>query len=119
MPSDYRTLNVWKVAHKLVLEVKKELLNLIPQEEKYELKRQIWRAAYSIPMNIVEGTGRRTNKDYASFLFNALGSAKEFEYCLLLIKDLNYISIECTRKYCIEIIQVQKMLSGLIKSLTE
>ncbi|RYZ44415.1 MAG: four helix bundle protein [Sphingobacteriales bacterium] len=59
--------------------------------EKYALTQQIRRATYSIPLNIAEGSGKYTDKDFTRYLDNALGSAKEVEYALLLIVDLEYI----------------------------
>ncbi|WP_345330080.1 four helix bundle protein [Mucilaginibacter defluvii] len=38
-----------------------------------------------MPLNIVEGCGKNTNKDFAHYLDNALGSAHEVEYTCYLI----------------------------------
>src|SRR5437762_7677898 len=55
------------------------------------LFRSTKRAAYSIPMNIAEGCGRNTDKDFVHFLDTALGSVHELEYCGLLIFELGFI----------------------------
>lgn len=88
---DFKKYEVWQLAHENVLFIYKIILPKMPPSEKYDLTSQIKRASYSIPMNIAEGAGRNTDKDFASFLDNALGSTQEVEYALLLIKDLEYI----------------------------
>ncbi len=52
---------------------------------------QLRRAAYSVPANISEGSGRETNRDYLRFLVIALSPPKETEYFLLLAHDLGYL----------------------------
>ena len=89
----------------------------MPASEKYELTSQINRAAYSIPLNIAEGAGRNTDKDFVSFLDNALGSAQEVEYILLLIKDLEFISIELYDLANGKINVIKSKLINLIKSI--
>jgi four helix bundle protein len=89
---DFKKYEVWQLSHENVLFIYKTILPKMPASEKYDLVSQIKRAAYSIPLNIAEGAGRNTDKDFASFLDNALGSTQEVEYALLLIRDLEYIT---------------------------
>ena len=49
------------------------------------------RAAVSIPINIVEGSTRHSEKAFLSFLTYAYGSTKELDVLLSLSKDLGYI----------------------------
>ena len=88
---DYKKLDVWKKAHLMVLFVYSDILPLFPSSEKYDLHSQVKRAAYAIPLNIVEGAGRNSEADFARFLDMALGSCHETEYACLLAKDLKYI----------------------------
>lgn len=89
---DYRKLEVWDKAHHLYMYIKKDIVIKFPKEEKYELSSQLQRAALSIPLNIVEGCGRYTEKDFAHFLDNALGSLNETDYCCFAGSELKYIS---------------------------
>ena len=91
---DYRKYDVWVKSHELTLYVYKNVIPELPKSEQFELSSQLRRATYSIPLSIVEGCGRNTDKDFAHFFDIALGSAQEVEYCFLLIKDLSYISLE-------------------------
>ena len=76
----------------------------LPKEEKYELASQLQRAALSFPLNIAEGCGRYTNKDFAHFRDNALGPLNETDYCCFAASELDYIS---NKKYNI----VNKMIN--------
>lgn len=114
---DFQKLEVWKKAHLFTLLIYKQILPVMPSEEKFALTQQIRRATYSIPLNIVEGCGRNTDKDFAHYLDNALGSAKEVEYSLILITDLGYIDQD---KYTIinqSVNEVKAMLIAFIKFL--
>ena len=91
------------------------LLPKFPKSEQFDLSSQTKRAAYSIPLNIVEGSGRFTEKDFSHFLDMALGSAHELEYCCLMSKDLSYIDQELFQKTNQLINEVKAMLIGLIK----
>jgi four helix bundle protein len=111
---DYKELLVWQKAHALVISVYKSV-QTFPKEETYNLVSQLKRAASSIPTNIVEGTGRFTQKDFAGFLQIALGSAHEVEYLVFLSKDLNFLSIELYNNHSQQINEVKAMLISLIK----
>jgi four helix bundle protein len=75
------------------------------------------RSASSIPANIAEGSGRNTEKDFARFLDNAMGSASELEYQLLLANDLNYLPPNAYKTTNNELIQINRMLNTYIQKL--
>lgn len=114
---DYQKLDVWKKSHLFTLQVYKSVLPIMPPEEKFALTQQIRRAAYSIPLNIVEGCGKNTDKDFARYLDNALGSAKEVEYAFILIRDLNYIGDDLYDVVNKSINEIKAMLIAFIKFL--
>ena len=68
-------------------------------------------------MNIAEGTGKNTDKDFTGFLDISLGSAHELEYCCLLAKDLGYLTEEQFNTVNNDTNQVKAMLIGLIRSI--
>jgi four helix bundle protein len=80
---------VWRKTHEFVLAVYR-LTQSFPEREKYELARQMRRAAVSIPANIAEGFGKRSQPEKARFLNIAEGSLEECRYYLILAQDLGY-----------------------------
>ena len=86
----FKELKVWQKAIDLVTETYLKS-GSFPKEELYGLTSQIRRSAVSIPSNIAEGCGRKTNKDFANFLGVALGSAFEFETQLIICRNLEFI----------------------------
>jgi len=114
---DYQKLDVWKKAHLFTLQVYKEILPIMPSGEKFALTQQIRRATYSIPLNSVEGSGKNTDKDFTSYLDNALGSAKEVEYAFILVRDLNYINENLYAMVNKSINEIKAMLIAFIKFL--
>ena len=89
---DYKKLDVWKKSHELYMHIKKQIIVKFPREERFELTSQLLRAALSVPLNIVEGCGKFTDKDFARFLDNSLGSTNEADYCCFAAFELKYIS---------------------------
>lgn len=88
---DYKKLDVWKKAHELHMFIRQHVSLTFPQYEKYTLTSQLERAALSIPLNIAEGCGRFSDKDFAHFLNIALGSVNEVDYCCFCAHELQYV----------------------------
>jgi four helix bundle protein len=114
---DYKKLQVWQKAHQQYLFIRKSIAPKIPRDERYELSRQLLRASLSIPLNIVEGCGRFTDKDFTHFLDNALGSANEVDYCCLVAFELNYVTKEEYGAVNLLINETRAMLISFIKYL--
>lgn len=106
---DFSKLFIWQKSHKLVLSIY-DITNRFPKSEMFGLTSQIRRASSSIPINISEGCGRGSNKDFARFLQIAIGSACEVEYELLLAKELKYIENQEYQNLSKEIISIRKMI---------
>ena len=90
---DYRELLIWQKAHELTLLVY-QATAVFPGDERFGLVSQMRRVSASIAINIAEGSGRETPKDFAHFIQMAIGSCSELKYELLLSNDLGYISQE-------------------------
>lgn len=115
MARNYKNVIAWQLAHKLTLAVYKETATF-PSEERFGITSQIRRAAYSVPANTAEGSGRDTNKDYLRFLTISLASLKETEYFALLAFDLQYLERESYDQLMDAIVNTMRTLQGLIKA---
>jgi four helix bundle protein len=88
--SFYR-LEVWKLGMNLVKEIY-FITKKFPSKEKFCLTSKIRRAAISVPLNITEGSAKRTKKDFASFIHIALVSLIEVMACLEISLEICFIA---------------------------
>ena len=109
-------LDVFKLSHSLALEIF-EITKLFPEEEKFGPISQMRRAAYSVPINLMEGAHRLGSKEYGQFVGIAKGSAGEIKHQLLLVKDLEYISEDRYSNFKQKYERVSQMLTKLARSL--
>lgn len=105
--------SVFRRAHELTLEVYR-LTRSFPKEETYSLSAQMRRAAYSIPMNLKEGSGG-TEAEFFRYVRIAIGSKEELEYQFQLARDLGYLSQSDWQRLTAETAEIGKMLYGIIK----
>ena len=113
---NFKELKVWKSGIELT-KVIFQITRSFPSEERYGLTSQIIRSAISIPSNIAEGCGRISNKDFKHFLTIALGSSFELETQIIIAKEFKYVTEEELNNISAQIIEIQKMIYGLQKSL--
>lgn len=87
----FEKLEVWQKARTLRKEIY-ELAKSFPKEELYGLTSQIKRSIGSVTANLVEGSGRASDKDRAHFTNMAYTSALETIDHLIAAFDLTYIT---------------------------
>jgi four helix bundle protein len=113
----YRDLDIYKKAHKLVIEIHEMSLTL-PKFELYEEGNQIRKSSKSVKNNIVEGFGRRRYKqEFIKFLTYSIASCDETRDHLDTLYETK--SLRDTEKYgyfCEEYDHLGKMISNFIKS---
>ena len=68
----------------------------------------------SIPVNIAEGSARRSDKELQQFLYIALGSASELDTLLLIAKELEFITPLEFDEVSTDIDFIFKLLLGFI-----
>ena len=113
----YKDLLVWQKSMDLAVEVY-NVIKSLPKEELFGLSDQMRRAVVSVPSNIAEGQQRSSTKDYIRFLHIAKGSLGELETQVMLCERLNYLEKEKINKLVDQCIEIQRMISGLINSLS-
>jgi four helix bundle protein len=72
------------------------------------------RAAVSVGSNIAEGCGRNSDREFASFLNIAMGSASELRFQIELAKRLQFAPNEQVTSWEALVNEVMRMLSRLI-----
>lgn len=106
---NHKDLEVWKKSMDLV-ETIYQLTQNFPDIEKFGLTNQIRRAVVSIPSNIAEGSGRKSDKELIQFLHIALGSLAEVETQYLIAVRLKYVVKNEVLEN--ELISLNKLLIG-------
>lgn len=116
MSYSYKDLIVWQKSKALAFEVYRAT-QLFPQCELYGLTSQLRRSAVSVASNIAEGQGRLTKGEFQQFLGHARGSLLELETQLAIAVDLNYLPADDFARLERLILEVSKLLNGLLESL--
>ena len=75
------------------------------------------RAAMSVPTNIVEGSAHSSPREFARFVQYALASVSELEGHAQLARDLDLMLDKDFKPFLAHIVDVRKMLHGLLKRL--
>ena len=113
---DFHKYQVWQRGHQFALDVYKQT-KTFPKEELFGMTSQLRRASTSIPINIAEGCGRRSDAEFAYFLNVAAGSASEVEEELRLSFDLGFLNETATLQLEKEVKEIKAMLGKLIETL--
>jgi four helix bundle protein len=92
---------------------------MFPRHELYGLSQQMRRAAVSIPSNIAEGKGHRSDRGFVNFLFHARGSLLELETQVEIASDLAYFTKEQAVSLLGQTKEVGRSLTGLINALSK
>jgi four helix bundle protein len=69
--------------------------------------------------NIAEGHSRRSDREFAQFLFVAKASAAELESHLYCAHDRGYVDEACLEGLLVQAEEYARMVSGLISYLVE
>ena len=112
----YRDLKVWQRAMALTVAKYAETQQW-PETEKFGLISQTRRASTSIALNIAEGAGNQSNKEFIRFLQFALRSTYETMTAIEIAQGLNFLSDKRANPLLQESDEIAAMLVGLMKTL--
>ncbi|HQT91380.1 MAG TPA: four helix bundle protein [Candidatus Kryptobacter bacterium] len=113
----FEDLDVWQRS----VDFSNLVINLVDSldsdRKHFRLIGQLEAAVTSIPMNIAEGKGRFSKKEFVQFLYIARGSLFETITLLEIFRRQRWISDTMCEKVLADGEQIGKMLSGLINSI--
>lgn len=113
---NFKKLKVYQRAIEFAVEVYK-VSKSFPKDEMYGLTSQIRRAVISISLNIAEGSGNKSDKEFQRFLEIALRSDYEVMTCLEIALKLNYCKRKEYERLITEADEIAAMITGFSKSM--
>jgi len=113
----FQKLDVWQKAVDFANDVIDASESLDTARKHFRLVEQLESASTSIALNIAEGKGRYSKKEFIQFLYIARGSLYESITQLIVFHRCNWISASDLQKMKLLSIEIGKMISSLIKAL--
>lgn len=113
----YKDLQVWQKSMDLATHVIKVIDELDTDRKHYRLIEQLESAVTSIPMNIAEGKGRESKKEFVRFLYIARGSIYETLTLLEIFLRQAWITQEKYNDLETASMEIIRMLKGLINAI--
>lgn len=116
----FRDLEVYRNSYSAMLVVMKEVVPLLPDCEKYDLKDQLSRSCKAIPRLIAEGYAKRHQKaGFQKYLDDAMAESNETIVSLEQSRDIYDIEVEKTTKLVDVYDKTGRQLYNLCKKWTE
>jgi four helix bundle protein len=113
----FQDLKVWEKAVFFAEEVIRTIDGLDTPRKHYRLVEQLEAAATSVAMNIAEGKGRQSTKEFTQFLYIARGSLFEVVTLLIILERVGWMARKnvATLEGLAE--EIAKMINALVKSM--
>ena len=112
---NYKDLFVWQKS----VDLAKNVYLLFPKIKNDKLVELMSKTSISIASNIAEGNSRQISKEYRQFLYSALGDISQIDCQLILARELGFIAHEEYVPFEEKVIELRKMLYGLISKLKQ
>lgn len=111
----HKKLIAWQKAIQL-LPLIYDVCQKLPKEENYNIVSQMKRAGLSVSNNLAEGASRTTKPDKRRFFEISRSSIVEVDNCITAAMVLNYLAQEHTIRIGDALVELFKLISGLIDS---
>jgi four helix bundle protein len=112
-----RDLKVYQKALSFTKSVRTTTRNF-PKEELFVLTSQFRRASDSIALNIAEGAGNSSKKEFGRFLNYSIRSGFECIGCADIALENHFLDVRCHQEIVSSANEIIAMLDGLQKSLS-
>ena len=113
----YEKLLIWQRSLEWADRILAIAENIETERKHYRLIEQIESSCTSVPMNIAEGKGRFSKKEFVHFLYIARGSLYETMTLLEIFLKRQWVSQEDFISVKNETREIAKMLNGFINSI--
>lgn len=117
--SSFKELVVWQKSMILANDVIDLVNHLETDRKHFRLMEQLEAAVTSIPMNIAEGKGRESKKEYVHYLYISRGSLYETLTLMEIFQMRGWIAHETFLSLENQSNEIAKMLKGLIDSIVK
>jgi len=115
----FEEVQVYRKSLDFAANVVKAAEEISSSRKHYRIIEQLEAACTSVALNVAEGKGRYSKKEFKKFLYISRGSLYETIALLALFKKLGWLPVEACQNLYAQAEEISKMLSGLISSLTE
>jgi four helix bundle protein len=114
---NFEKLDVWTKAVEFADKILDLVENIETDRKHYRLFEQIESAATSVSMNIAEGKGRFSKKEFVHYLYISRGSLFESVTLLTIFEKRKWITKDSLEKLKEEAALIGKMLNSLINKI--
>ena len=118
MKFGYEDLDVWNKAVEFAVDVIELVENISTDRKHYRLLEQVEASSASVSMNIAEGKGRFSRKEFVQYLYISRGSLYETMALLEIFRRKKWIPDSCYSELEVNGKEVASMLKGLINSIS-
>jgi len=117
MKFGYEDLVVWNRAVDFAVKIIELVETVDTGRRHYRLFEQIESSSTSVSMNLAEGKGRNSKKEFAQFCYIARGSLYETMTLLEIFRRKKWISDSAYSQHAEEGIEIASMIKGLINAI--